>query len=243
MKALIMAAGYATRLYPLTKDKAKPLLDVGGKPIIEYIIAKLEAFKEIDTIYVVTNDKFHHQFEQWAEKFAYHKPIEIINDGTLSNDDRLGAIGDINFSIQQKKINDDLLVVAGDNLFDFDLAKLKQFSTDKKLVICTYDVGDLALATQYGIISMDAAGKVVLFVEKPKNPPSTQAALGIYLFKKEAVPLIAEYINQGMKQDAPGYFIQWVYKAEDVYAYSFDGTWYDIGDLASYEKANELFSK
>lgn len=243
MKALIMAAGYATRLYPLTKDKAKPLLPVAGKPIIEYIIDKIAVFNEIDTIYVVTNDKFHKQFEEWADNFNYRIPIEIINDGTLSNDDRLGAIGDINFSITTKHIDDDLLVVAGDNLFDFDLNKLKEFAADKRLVICTYDVKDIKLATQYGIIGMDGTGKVVSFVEKPADPPSTQAALGVYLFKRDAVPLIKTYIDGGNKQDAPGYFIQWVYQTEDVYAYSFDGTWYDIGDLKSYETANDLFSK
>lgn len=241
MKAIIMAAGYAVRLYPLTKDKAKPLLPVANKPIIEYIIQKLEAFDEIDTIYVVTNDKFHKQFEQWAEDFSYKKPIEIINDGTLNNDDRLGAIGDMNFVIESKNIQDDLIVMAGDNLFDFDLDKLKKSFVDKKLVICAYDVSDIELAKQYGILGVDNNGKVVSFVEKPSNPPSTLAALGIYLFKKDRVQLVRKYIDGGNNTDAPGYFVQWVYKEEDVFAHVFNGTWYDIGDLKSYELANEFY--
>ncbi len=241
MKAIIMAAGYAVRLYPLTKDKAKPLLPVANKPIVEYIIEKLEVFDEIDAIYVVTNDKFHKQFKQWAKDFSYKKTIEIINDGTLNNDDRLGAIGDMDFVIEQKNIQDDLIVMAGDNLFDFDLDKLKKSFVDKKLVICAYDVSDIELAKQYGILGVDNDGKVVSFVEKPSNPPSTLAALGIYLFKKDRVPLVKKYIESGNNSDAPGYFVQWVYKEEDVFAHVFNGTWYDIGDLKSYELANEFY--
>ena len=241
MKAIIMAAGYATRLYPLTKDKPKPLLPVGGKPIIEYIIDKLKAFQDIDTIYVVTNNKFYDHFVQWQEGFDYNIPIEILNDGTLSNDDRLGAIGDMNFVINQKKINDDLIVVAGDNLFDFDLNKLKNFADDKNIVICGYDVNDYKLATQYGIVSVDDNGKVLSFVEKPENPPSTLAALGIYVFKKDKVALITKYINDGNIADAPGYFIQWAYKNDEVYSYIFNGIWYDIGDLTSYQTADKEF--
>ncbi len=241
MKALIMAAGYAVRLYPLTKDKAKPLLPIAGKPIIEYIIDKLEAFSQIDTIYVVTNNKFYDLFVKWAKDFDYHKPIEIINDGTLTNEDRLGAIGDMHYVIKNKKIRDDLIVIAGDNLFDFDLGKLRDYAQDKKLVICAYDVKDEKLATQYGILSVDDTGKVISFVEKPSQPPSTLAALGIYLFKSDAVGLVDKYVRQGNNQDAPGYFIQWVYKTENVYAYAFDGSWYDIGDLKSYEDANKVY--
>ncbi len=241
MKAIIMAAGYAVRLYPLTKDKAKPLLPVADKPIIEYIVQKLEVFDEIDGIYVVTNDKFHKQFQQWAQVFSYRKPIEIINDGTLNNDDRLGAIGDMNFVIEQKNIQDDLIVMAGDNLFDFDLAELKKNFIEKKIVICAYDVSDIELAKQYGILSVDEDGKVVSFVEKPSDPPSTLAALGIYLFKKDMVPLVKKYIDGGNNSDAPGYFVQWVYKEEDVFAHVFTGTWYDIGDLKSYELANKFY--
>ena len=242
MKAIIMAAGYATRLYPLTKDKPKPLLSVGGKPIIEYIIDKLKPFQDIDTIYVVTNDKFYGHFIKWQQEFNYNIPVEILNDGTLSNDDRLGAIGDMNFVIGEKKIDDDLIVVAGDNLFDFDLNKLKEFSLDKNIVICAYDVNDYKLATQYGIVSVEDDGKVVSFVEKPQNPPSTLAALGIYVFKKGKVPLISKYINDGNIADAPGYFIQWAYKNDEVYSYIFNGVWYDIGDLKSYQTADKEFS-
>ncbi|MCD6459302.1 nucleotidyltransferase family protein [bacterium] len=243
MKAVIMAAGYATRLYPLTKDKPKPLLPVGGKPIIEYIIGKLEVFENIDTVYVVTNDKFYSHFCKWQNEFDYHIPVEILNDGTLSNDDRLGAIGDMNFVITEKNIDDDLIVVAGDNLFDFDLAKLKNFSADKNIVICAYDVNDYKLATQYGIVSLDSNGKVISFVEKPENPPSTLAALGIYLFKKNKVSLITKYINDGNTADAPGYFIQWAYKNDEVYSYIFKGVWYDIGDLISYQRADKKFKE
>ncbi len=243
MKALIMAAGYATRLYPLTENQPKPLLPVAGKPIIEYIIEKIESFPNIDKIYVVTNNKFHIHFEEWKDKFSYKIPIEIINDGTLTNDDRLGAIGDMHYVVTNKNIDDDLLVVAGDNLFDFDLAKLRDFSQDKGIVICAYDVEDFSLATQYGIVSVGNDGKVTSFVEKPADPPSTLAALGLYVFKQDKLPLLRRYVNEGNNTDAPGYFIQWAYKVDDVYSYVFHGQWYDIGDLKSYESANKLYEQ
>ena len=243
MKALIMAAGYATRLYPLTENQPKPLLPVAGKPIIEYIIEKIESFTNIDKIYVVTNNKFHTHFEKWKDKFSYKIPIEIINDGTLTNDDRLGAIGDMHYVVTNKNIDDDLLVVAGDNMFDFDLGQLRDFSQDKGIVICAYDVEDFSLATQYGIVSVGDDGKVNSFVEKPADPPSTLAALGLYVFKQDKLPLLRRYVSEGNNTDAPGYFIQWAYKVDDVYSYVFNGQWYDIGDLKSYESANKLYEQ
>jgi len=243
MKALIMAAGYAVRLYPLTQNQPKPLLPIAGKPIIEYIIEKLEVFQEIDEIYVVTNNKFYPHFLNWNEKYKSNKKIEILNDGTLSPEDRLGAIGDINFTIKNKKINDDLLIIAGDNLFDFGLKELKEYFQNKQLVICAYDVGDIELSKKYGILSVNGNGKVYSFLEKPAQPPSTLAALGIYLFKKDKLSLIDRYLNEGNNHDAPGFFIQWAYQVEDVYAYVFKGNWYDIGDMISYKKADDFYNK
>ncbi len=241
MKAIIMAAGYAVRLYPLTENQPKPLLPINGKPIIEYIIEKIDVFSEIDEIYVVTNNKFYPHFLNWVAQFQSNKKIEILNDGTLSAEDRLGAIGDIDFTIRSKKINDDLLIIAGDNLFDFSLNDVKEFFNNKDLVICAFDVGDNELSKKYGILSVNGDGKVYSFVEKPSNPPSTLAALGIYLFKKDKLNLIEKYLSEGNNKDAPGFFIQWVYKVEDVYAYVFNGNWYDIGDMISYKKADEFF--
>ncbi len=241
MKALIMAAGYATRLYPLTRDRAKPLLPVGGKPIIDYIVEALEAVQEIDRIYVVTNSKFAAMFRDWASEREGGKPIEVVDDGTVSDDDKLGAIGDIRFVIKQKQIDDDLLIVAGDNLFEFDLTEIVKFFKEKGTTVAAYDVGDREAAKRYGNVAVDKDQRVVDFQEKPKDPPSTLAAIGMYVFPKDRVGMFQIYAEEGNNQDAPGYYVGWLYKREPVYAFVFSGVWYDIGDLGMYKKADELY--
>lgn len=142
MKALIMAAGYATRLYPLTKDRAKPLLPIAGRPIIDYIVDALDKVEEIDRILVVTNRRFAPSFREWAEKRRSRAPVAVIDDGTVSDADKLGAIGDIRFVIEKERIDDDLFVVLGDNLFDLDLGRLIPFFREKGITVAAYDVGD-----------------------------------------------------------------------------------------------------
>ncbi|MBI2655805.1 NTP transferase domain-containing protein, partial [Candidatus Woesearchaeota archaeon] len=147
MHAIILAAGYATRLHPLTKDKPKPLLDVAGRPIIEHIIEKLGQISDVGKILIVTNERFERNFREWLENFDAKKPIEIINDGTSSNDDRLGALGDIHFAIASKEIDDDIIAIAGDNLFELSLTDVHNFFRKKKSnVIVLHDVKDFELA-------------------------------------------------------------------------------------------------
>lgn len=243
MKALILAAGYATRLYPLTKDRAKPLLPVAGKPIIQYIIEGLEEVKELDQIYVVTNNKFAGSFEEFFKSQNFKKPVKVINDGTLSDDDKLGAIGDMHYVVQGEKIDDDLMVLAGDNIFEIGMNEMIDFFKSKKGAPCiaSYDVKNRGLATQYGIVELSDDGKVVRFVEKPKDPPGTNAAVGLYVFPKNKVHLIKDYIEDKQNKDAPGYYISWLTQKDEVYAFPLRGKWYDIGDLGSYEKANKEF--
>lgn len=242
MHAIILAAGYATRLYPLTENKPKPLLSVAGKPMIEHIIKKLEQIGNISKICIVTNDKFEGHFRKWLEGFDSDKPIEIINDGTKSNEDRLGALGDVHHAINAKKIDDDVIVVAGDNLFELNLSDVENFFRKRKSnVIVLHDVKSTELARQYGIVEIDKNSLVVNFEEKPLSPKSTLASTGIYLFPKKTIELINKYIGQGNNPDKTGSFIEWLHKREAVHSYVTDKKWYDIGSFEQLEKANRHY--
>jgi|TARA_B100001971_G_C18211408_1_gene550936 glucose-1-phosphate thymidylyltransferase len=241
MDVVILAAGYATRLYPLTDNTPKPLLKVAGKPIVEHIISKLEELDDINNIYLVTNDKFEQNFIEWSCNFNSKKPIEIINDNTKSNDDRLGALGDINHAINAKKIDDDFMVIAGDNLFEFSLQKIiNLFEGKKSNIIALCDVKDLKLAKHYGVVEIEN-DIVAGFEEKPSNPKSTLISTGIYLFPKKTILLIKQYIDEGNNPDKTGSFIEWLHKREIVYVYITDKAWYDIGNFEQLEVANKHY--
>ena len=246
MKALLLAAGYAIRLYPLTLNKPKPLLPVAGKPVIEYMLDIVEPIKEVDEVFVVTNDKFHRHFEEWGARVSSKKKITIVNDGTLTNEDRLGATGDMEFVIEKKKINDDLLVLAGDNIFTADLTGFLNFSVSKRpsVSIGLYDVKDLALAKKYGIVSLDSSKKIVEFREKSDNPASTLAAMCLYFFPEEKLDIVKTYLSADIAKDAPGYFLEWLSKKEAIFGYVFKNEkWFDIGDKKSYKEADNAFRK
>ncbi|MBI4451926.1 nucleotidyltransferase family protein [Candidatus Woesearchaeota archaeon] len=242
MDAIVLAAGYATRLYPLTKDKPKPLLDVAGKPIIEHIIRKLEKIGEINKIYIVTNAKFEQHFKDWLKNFDAERPVEIVNDGTTSNEDRLGALGDLHYIIQEKSINGDIILIAGDNLFDLSLPEVHNyFKKRKSNVVVLHDVKDMELAKQYGIVEIDHNNLVVNFVEKPTSPQSTLASTGIYMFPQKTIGLIKKYISQGNNPDKTGNFIEWLHKREKVSSYVTDKKWHDIGSIEQLERANKHY--
>ena len=241
MEAIILAAGYATRLYPLTKDKPKPLLEIGGKPIIERIMKKLFGIDSLSGIYIITNSKFEKHFRQWLKGFSAEKPIEIINDGTTSNDDRLGALGDINYAISVKNIDSDILVIAGDNLFELNLAEAANYFRKRNSnVIVLHDVKDIGLAKQYGIVEVENE-LVTNFEEKPASPKSTLASTGIYFFQRRTIGLIKKYLAQGNNPDKTGNFIEWLYKREKVHSFVTDRKWYDIGSLGQLEMANKYY--
>ncbi len=242
MEAIILAAGYATRLYPLTSDTPKPLLEVGGRPMVEHIIHNMERVKELNKIYIVTNDKFYPNFLAWQRRCSSSKQIEILNDGTTTNENRLGAIGDINYVLHARDIHKDLIVVAGDNLFEVPLPKVaSSFYEQGYSTLVLYDVKDRELAKKYGIVAVDEQFKVINFQEKPVEPYSTLASTGIYLFPKKSLVLLEEYSANGSGKDRPGDFIAWLYPREPVYAYITDKTWYDIGSLEQLEKARQEF--
>ncbi len=244
MKALILAAGYATRLYPLTKDRPKPLLLVGKKTIMDYLIQKLENIPEIDTIHIVTNEKFYGVFECWLKTCKSKKKIVIDNDGSTTNDNRLGAIGDIKLVLDKRQLFDDMVVLAGDNMFDWELKAFTDFAKEKpgSFALGAYDIGDKSKAANtYGVVKVDVNGDLEDFLEKPSDPPTSLIATGIYYFPQDKLSLIAQYLKFGNEKDAPGHFIQWTSKDNEVRCYVFRGIWYDIGDLESYRKANLAF--
>jgi glucose-1-phosphate thymidylyltransferase len=228
VKALILAAGYATRLRPLTDSWAKELLPVGGRPIVDRILANLAGVAEVDEVHLVTNARKAPWFNEWARG----RDVTIHDDGTTSNEDRLGAIGDMLFVVDRIGADDDLLVIAGDNLFDFQLSDLVAFWETKGVAsaVAVRDVGSLELARQYGIVDLDADGRIRSFVEKPPEPASTLAATATYLYHREHVPLIRTYVESEANADQPGRLVAWLHQREPVYGWVFTEPWYDIGD-------------
>ena len=228
MNAIILAAGYATRLRPLTDTWAKELLPVGGRPIIDHIVDGISAVDGIGTVHVVTNARKAPGFLAWADG----RDVIVHDDGTTSNEDRLGAIGDLQFVIDEAGLDDDLLVIAGDNLFDFSLPDFVSFWRGKgrASAVAVRDVGSVELAAQYGIVALDDDDRVSDFVEKPADPPSTLAAIATYLFHREHAALIRGYLEAGQPADQPGRFVAWLQREWPVDGWVFDSTWYDIGN-------------
>jgi len=244
VKALLLAAGYGTRLYPLTKDTPKPLLEVGGEPMIEIILRKVEEVEEVDEVVVVTNDKFYERFEQWSRETNSSLPVKVLNDGTTQDGKRKGAIGDIKFSVDEAGIKEDLLVLAGDNLFDFSLVDMVDtFKQKKENVIGTLVFDDESKLSKYGIVEADKTGEVIDFVEKPDDPPSNLVAMGMYLFPGKKLNLLEEYLNSGGNPDEPGWYVTWLVENDTVFAHQFEGNWFDIGDKDSLEKADKFLSE
>ena len=247
MNALILAAGYATRLYPLTLNKAKPLLEVGGKPIIEWLLDNLATVPDLGKICIVTNDKFASDFQLWANQYQdRHRglKIKIINDGSKSDDDKLGAIGDINLVLTRENFaTDDLIIAAGDNLFNQPLADFVQYARNTQATVAVYDVGNLEAMKKYGVVTIDGHGTITHFEEKPEKPQSTLAAIALYYYSREVLPLSTTYLAAGNNPDQPGRFLQWLYPRKPVKTFQIKGQWLDIGSKETLKKAGEVFQR
>ncbi len=234
MKALILAAGYATRLRPLTDTRAKELLPVGERPIIDWIVDSIDGVDAVDEVHVVTNARKAPAIQAWAATRG--GDIHVHDDGTSTNDDRLGAIGDLRFVIDNAQIDDDMLVIAGDNLFDFSLADYVAFWEAKRAAVgaasavAVRDVGSLDIARRMGIVALADDARVTDFVEKPEDPPSTLAATATYLYDRRHVALVGEYLDAGNPHDQPGRYVAWLQERAPVYGWVFAEPWYDIGD-------------
>jgi glucose-1-phosphate thymidylyltransferase len=248
MNILILAAGYATRLYPLTLNKPKPLLEVAGKPMMEWVIDNLEPIAGLQKVFVVTNSKFAADFQAWADGYAQtHAKLafEIINDGSTSDADKLGAIGDINLVIERAGLAaSDLLVVAGDNLFNQSLEDFGSFCrAHNQPVLGVYDVGSTEEAKKYGVVAVNAEGVITQFVEKPDEPPSTLIGIALYYYPHHIVPMFADYIAAGNNPDQPGRFVQWLYPKVPMLTWSVPGTWFDVGSKETLAQANTIFAE
>ena len=244
MQILILAAGYGTRLYPLTKDTPKPLLPIHGKPLIDYLLEKIQNLDDLNRVIVVTNKKFYPHLQNWAKQHGNWKvPICIVNDGTDSNETRLGSMGDIVFVLKKEAVAEDLLVLGGDNLFDQGLDEFVQTAKKKnpRVTIGLFDLKDKQAARPFGVVSLDADQKVVSFEEKPQNPGSSLIGMCLYFFPQDSLGLVHEYVHNSRRADTSGDYIKWLLKREDVYAVTFQGKWYDIGSLEAYEEAAEKF--
>jgi glucose-1-phosphate thymidylyltransferase len=244
MKAIILAAGYATRLYPLTKDYPKALLQVAGKAILDYIVEEVETIDEVDDIIIVSNDLFYRHFQDWAtgKRPVCKKKILLVNDGTNGEDTKLGAIRDLQFVLDLYEIEEDIVVIAGDNLFTYKLmdAFLKFRQLDQDLILAKI-LTDESMLKRMAVGILDENGRIVDMEEKPKNPKSDIAFFATYFYRRDTLPLIRQYLDEGNPPDAPGYFPAWLYMRKPVYAYLFEGECYDIGTKESYYEVRELF--
>jgi glucose-1-phosphate thymidylyltransferase len=237
MHALILAAGYGTRLHPLTERVAKPLLPLAGRPMLDYVFDRIREVDEVGAVHVVTNSRFAASFREWAGS----RDAEVHDDGTTTEDDRLGAIGDIQVVVDRAGLSDeDLLVVAGDNLFDYSLADYVRWWHGKgeASAVAVHDVGSRELASHYGVVELGDDERVVSFVEKPAEPETTLAATAAYLFHRDHVPLVRRYLDEGNMPDQPGRFVAWLAPRVPVYGYTAAGDWRDIGDAGQLLEAD-----
>jgi len=246
MKVLILAAGYATRLYPLTLTQPKPLLPVAGKPMIEYVLDNIAPIGGIDRVYVVTNAKFAGHFQEWADGYKATKSqldFTIVNDKSTDDSNKLGAIGDLHLVVARENVDDDLIVVAGDNLFSQSLEEFGAFCREKKApVLGVFDVGDLNQVKKYSSIELAADGRITSFEEKPRNPKSSLIGIALYYYPRHVLPLIKQYMAEGNNPDQPGRLIQWLYPKTPVYTWTVPGLWFDIGSKETLEEANRIFA-
>ena len=241
MKCVILAAGYATRLYPLTENFPKPLLEVAGKPILDWLIDDMAGTGMVEEYIVISNHKFAHIFEEWAAKKS-DATIRVIDDGTTSNETRLGAVKDIQSAIEQLQLDDDLLVMAGDNLLDFSLGEFMRYGKEKNATcVMRYYEASEARLHKTGVIEIDANDGILSFEEKPAQPKSHWCVPAFYYYTREVSRLIKKGIESGCGTDAPGSFIAWLSGQTKVYAWEMPGRRYDIGNLESYEEVKQNY--
>jgi len=234
MKAVILCAGYATRLYPFTINEPKALLMVDGMPLLSYTIRNLSAIKEIDKIYIVTNDKFNQNFVDWKKK--EDKRIEVINDGTKVNEERIGGVMDFALALEKIK-EDDIMIVFGDTYFNFPLNRfIGYFNSKRKICVALHDLRDKEKVKRFGVLEM-SGNKIVGFEEKPESPKSTLINAGAYVFPKESIPFLKDYIASDKNKENIGYIIiDFIARNRDIRGFIFQEEWHDIGTIEDYEK-------
>jgi glucose-1-phosphate thymidylyltransferase len=246
LKAIILAAGYATRLYPLTKNTPKALLPIAGKPILEYTIEQIAACQGIDRIYLVTNSRFYGNFSSWLSTFGTRSTgseIVLVDDGTRDNSERLGSIGDLQLAIESQRLDDDLLVICSDKMFEFKLSDFVDFfRMRREAVNACFDTGDPeTVIGKHGCVLLDAEGRILEFQEKPLEPKSTVQSIAFYIYPRASLHLVGKYLEEAGTTDAPGFLLQWLCRRIPVYAWVFSEPCYDVGTPESYRWVDELY--
>ena len=240
MKCLILAAGYATRLYPLTENFPKPLLAVGDKTILDWLVDDIDASGLVDEYVVISNHKFAHHFDAWAKKKS--QKITVVDDGTSSNETRLGAVKDIQFAIDQLNLDDDMLVIAGDNVLDFSLTKFIRYARKKNTsCIMRYYEADEKKLLKCGVVTVDGNDKILDMTEKSPTPATHWCCPPFYYYTREDAKLVQKGIDSGCGTDAPGSYIAWLCGQTPVHAMEMPGKRYDIGNLESYEQVQKEY--
>ncbi len=240
MKCLILAAGYATRLYPLTENFPKPLLEIKGKTILDWLVDDIDTAGLVDEYVVISNHKYAHHFENWAKSKT--QKITVVDDGTVSNETRLGAVKDIQYAKDKLSIDDDMLVIAGDNVLDFSLSKFVNYAKSKNAsCVMRYYEPDAKRLTKSGVVTVDNDDKIVKMTEKSPTPETHWCCPPFYYYTKNDARLVKVGIEAGCGVDAPGSYIAWLCTVTDVYAMEMPGKRYDIGNLESYEKVRKEY--
>ena len=244
MKSLILAAGYATRLYPLTKNFPKPLLEVQGRSILDRLIDDIDKESDCNGHIIVSNHKFITHFEDWKKRRGAElsHPVTILDDGSTENENRLGAVKDIAFAVEKMCIDDDIFVLAGDNVLDFSLTEFISYQKQKKAsCIMRHFESDKTKLQRTGVLCVDAHDRVIEMQEKPEEPKSNWACPPFYIYKKDDIQYLLDAVrNNVCGTDAPGDFIAWFCSQRPVYAWQMTGKRYDIGNLKSYEEAQKI---
>ena len=236
MDAIVLAGGYATRLWPITKDRPKMLLPIGETTVIGTVLESIERDERIDDVYVSTNEKFIGAFETYLAESAFEKPRLSVEE-TTAEPEKLGVVGALAQLIEREEIDDDVLIIGGDNLISFDVSEFVdafEATRGPTPTLAAYDVGSYDLASSYGLIELDANGEVVDFQEKPDDPNSTLVSIACYALPAAALSLFETYLEGGNNPDEPGWFIQWLQDRETVRAFTFEEAWFDIGTPESY---------
>ena len=240
MKCLILAAGYATRLYPLTENFPKPLLKVGEKTILDWLIDDIDGSGLVDEFIVISNHKFAHHFDAWAKTKT--QCVTVLDDGTDSNETRLGAVKDIQFAIEERKLDSDLLVIAGDNVLDFSLTRFVSYAKEKETsCILRYYEPDGKRLLKSGVVTVDETDRVLKMTEKSPTPETNWCCPPFYYYTREDAKKVAEGIAAGCGTDAPGSYIAWLCTQSTVHAMEMPGSRYDIGNLESYEQVQKTY--
>lgn len=243
MKCMVLAGGFAKRMWPLTMDFPKSLLPVAGKPVIDHIIEKIERLDGLDEVYVSTNRKFESVFSKWIRSHQSKggsKKVILVVEPALREEEKFGSIKAMDYFIRQHRVNDDVLVIGGDNLFSFDLNDFIRFSNEKNSpVVAFFDIRDVEkVRGKFGVCVLDGDARITGFQEKPENPKSTLVSTCIYHFPKETLGMISEYLADKNNPDAPGHFITWLSRKVPVYGFVSREKWYDIGSQETYRQAD-----